>query len=382
MKLKKIEKYNNVFSYETKKGTLYAFRYLFYDSFGKRHEKQQRGFLTALLAHKAELKVEMLVAENESQLLQDSDLTFRQWASKFIEMKKSGWRPSYLEQFRGCVRKYINPLIGDKKLTKINKMEYDYLYIQPQRKMKMSPATLKTHHRFVMILLNAALANDLIPRNKLSGIKIDFGRQKRRKAFSEKDLAKFNDQLEKEPLWKQIFFLTLELTGMRKGEALALTWDDIDLKKNIIHITKSRDKFGVGPTKTPAGVRDVAISESLSTRLKKFKLQWTPNSLRKNHDKPNKFVFVGVYNDAMSWNTSDFYFKKIMKEIGVKEGTYVIHSLRHTQATLLIANGVSPTEVAHRLGHANATVTLDVYTHPTSSHDADNAEKFSDIVNL
>lgn len=381
MKLVKSEKYNNVFSYKTKKGAFYAFRYTFHDSLGKRHEKQQRGFTSELEAHKAELKVELLVAENDSQFLSDSEMTFSEMGRLYVKMNKKKWRPSYVERFDICLRKYIDPMIGNRKISKLNKMEYDYLYIQPQLDRNLSPYTVQQNHHYVMVILNAAVANDMIPRNRLHGIKIDFGQKKHRQALTESDLRLFNNQLKKESFPNEAFFITLEMTGMRKGEALALTWKDIDLKNNTISISKSRDKFGVGPTKTASGVRTIAIAKSLSTLLKKYKLQWSSSSRIAKQTKPNEFVFVGKFNGPLSWNTADYYFHQICNRAGIKQH-YVIHSLRHTQATLLIANGVSPVDVAHRLGHANPAVTLEVYTHPTGEHDVACAEKFSEIVNI
>jgi len=212
MKLTKVVKYNNVYSYTTNKGTLYAFRYPYYDSVGRRHEKQQRGFSSPISAHKAELRVEMQVANDELSALDNSDITVKDWSQKYYEMTKAKWRPSTEQHYHVIINRYVIPLIGNQKLSKLNRMEYEYLFIDPQLK-HLKSSTVKTCHTMFMAIVNSAVANDIIPRNKLHGVK--FKPTPKRHAFSEKDLAKINSQLKKSALVDRAFFMLLELTGMR-----------------------------------------------------------------------------------------------------------------------------------------------------------------------
>lgn len=379
MKLNKSMKYDNVYSYDTQKGTYYAFRYTYHDAMGNRHEKQQRGFKSEMDAHKAELKIELMAAEEEVTQIADSALTVKQWAQRFVETRKARWRPGYSDNVRCCIKNYINPLIGNCQLAKLNKMTYDYRFIQPQLD-KLSSSTIKAHHRIVMAIINSAVENEVIPRNRLRGLKLPSGPS--RQAFSKQDIKAFNKQLAQEPISKQAFFLTIELTGMRRGEALALTWNDINFKSNVIHITKSRNRYGVGPTKTPSSNRSVAIPKKLTELLAEYQFRQKKEALKDRSFSSDNFIFINFLGVPFSGVSVDRYFKDIIAATDIPAGKYVIHSLRHTQATLLIADGVSPVDVAHRLGHASAAVTLNVYAHAIGDHDAGNAEKFSKIVDL
>jgi len=381
MKLIKSEKYHNVFSYKAKKGTLYAFRYLYYDLLGNRHEKQQRGFMSELDAHKAELRVEIEAADNEAPQIANSNTTVSDWASMYYKLRHAKWSPSYCTSFSICVRKYISPMIGKFKLNELTKIRYDYQFIQPQMEMNLSPSTIRANHNKVMALFNAAVDNDFIPRNRLRGLHLPAARK--RHAFTQADLDKFNQQIKQLGLGEHAYFLTLELTGMRKGEGLALQWKDIDFKHSKLSISKSRNEYGLGPTKTPASVRTISLAKDLVKFLKHYRTQKRAQFLAIG--KPfsqDDFVFTTQGQRPLSWNTINLNFHQAIDGAGIEPGQYVIHSLRHTHATLLINSGASPIDVAKRLGHADASTTLSIYTHPVEGNDTNNAELFAKIINF
>lgn len=380
MNLIKSESYNNVYSYETNRGTLYAFRYNYYDLVGKRHEKQQRGFFSELEAHKAELEAEIKVADNMPQQLVDSNLTIKQWGLQYYEMNKDRWRKSYRSMFYCDLHNYVIPLIGKYQLSEITKMKYNYYFIQPQLK-NLSVNTVKTHHRVVMVLLNAAVESGIIPSNRLHGTKLPAA--PKRKPLSEPDIRAFNAQLSEQPMSIQLFFKVLEFTGMRKGECLALTWKDIDFQNNTVDINKSRDQYGVGPTKTPAGVRIIAIPTQLTQKLKHYKLAQQKLFLKtKNSFSNNGEIFLNQFNRPFNPYVANTYFNRILKAAKIDGKGYVVHSLRHTHATMLLDAGASPVEVAHRLGHSSPAVTLSIYSHIVAGRDAENAELFAKEIDI
>lgn len=374
MKLTKSEIYNNVFSYETKKGTFYAFRYLYRDFTGKRHEKQERGFTTELAAHKAELHAEVLAADNDTSQLLNSSMTIEQWTKQFVAMNEAEWRPNYQALFKTAINKYIIPLLGRRRLDKLTKMEYNYLYIQPQLE-HLKPSSVQINHRLFMVIVNAAVDNEIIPRNRLRGIR--FKQSEPRKPFSEDDLTRFNNQLKKEPFEKRLFFQLLEMTGFRLSEGLGLEWRDINFKKKTISVKRSRNDDGLGPTKTPSGVRTIAIDNTLAKPLRQLMIQAKAAKLKTGDTFTNEDLLFSFKHVS-----AHYYFRSIIKAAGIPECEYVIHSLRHTHATMLIGAGVSPVDVAKRLGHSDPSITLKIYSHAIKSNDAKSAEIFANLVNF
>ena len=141
----------------------------------------------------------------------------------------------------------------------------------------------------------------------------------------------------------QDFCYLLVLSGLRVGEALALTPSDIDLKNRVIHVTKTKTRHRVGDAKTSDSVRDVHMQPELYSLCVKIK---------KNASVP--FVFPFSY----------FQFCYALSKVEAKK-KITPHILRHTHASLLFAQGFSLEEVSHRLGHSDSGVTKQIYIHLT-----------------
>ena len=373
-KLIKSAKYENVFAYETKHGIKWMFRYQFTDSLGKRRDKQQRKFTTEESAHKAELEAELQVANDDIDPLLSDGITVAEWTHRFVKMKESEWRPNYKQNFNTVINRYIIPLLGNRKLSKLTKMDYSFLYIQPMLE-KLKPSSAQMNHRLFMIIVNAAVDNEIIPRNKLKGFR--FKKSEPRKPFSQSDLSLFNQQLSQVSADKRLFFQLLEMTGMRLGEGLGLEWRDINFKHKTVSIERSRTPFGIGPTKTAASVRTIYLEDNTLAELHRFQLAAKAESL-KTGNKYSKDDLIFDFNHTSAY----YYFCDIIKAAGIDEGKYVIHSLRHTHATLLISAGVSVVDVAKRLGHSDPSVTLKTYSHYIQGNDKNTAEIFAKLVDF
>ena len=167
------------------------------------------------------------------------------------------------------------------------------------------------------------------------------------------------------------FFKLISSTGLRRGEALALTWHDIDFEKSTITVDKTLtvgNKIGVPKTKTSN--RTVPMTAGLKQVLLDY---------RKNR----KIIFNKVFSYNANYfniNTPRYWLKQVYKlDPSLKQIT--VHGFRHTFATLLIANtNIKPKTVQMLLGHANVHMTMDIYTHivEENKQDAIQAMKFID----
>lgn len=380
MKLIKSKKYQNVYSYKTQKGTFYTVRFVYYDLQGKRREKQIRGFASELEAHKAELDLEIKYANGDTREIDESSLTVAQWVERYSAMNQRNWRPNTKRVYEGCFKNYLIPTLGNCPLQKLTRAKYESLFIAPQFK-KLSPASIRDNHRTVMALLNSAVDYEVLDKNRLSRVKLP--KPNTRVAFEPGDLKKFNQALLSLNYNYQVFFRLLELTGMRRGEAMALTWEDVNLEKCEISIRKSRSDFGTGPTKTSSSNRTIAIDKSLSQLLKHYRLYQKQKCLRlATSFKESHVIFTSKLNNAIGTQAISYNFKRAIDLANIKSGKYVVHSLRHTHATYLLDLGVSPADVAKRLGHSNASITLSIYAHSIKSNDKIIAEKVAKLAEM
>ena len=202
------------------------------------------------------------------------------------------------------------------------------------------------------------------------------------------------------PLQFVTFYYVALFGGLRRGENISLTWDDIDFSSNTISINKATAKVTGGQylkaPKTKNSYREVVVPTQVMRLLKRLKIEQSTYkfSIGENwietldeNGKPLNFVYTQVNGLQMHVDTPSKRFSKLIKDYNKtveneddKLPNISLHGLRHTMATLLIGSGMEISTVSGRLGHADITTTLDIYTHFLKEHDkvaSDTLEKFA-----
>lgn len=147
---------------------------------------------------------------------------------------------------------------------------------------------------------------------------------------------------------------TAIFTGLRRGEVLALTWNDINFEIAKITVNKSLFKGAVTTTKTSYSEREVNMSKSLVQVLKDWKLKAPKSSIN--------LVLCNKNGDYIHPdNMTKRYFKPCLKAFNIENVRF--HDLRHTFASLLISENVSIKYIQTQMGHASCQTTLDIYSH-------------------
>lgn len=185
------------------------------------------------------------------------------------------------------------------------------------------------------------------------------------------------------PTQFKVFFRLCLGCGLRKGEALALHWTDIDFEKNELHITKSVAKGEEGVTykapKTMTSIRTASVPEDIIPLLKLYRIEY--NQLRLSLGdawQGDENLFIQDDGKLMGRSTSYHYFTRHLrrynqwvaehrekaKEEGFEELPAIpIHGLRHSCATLLNHLGMNIIDIANILGHAQTSTTMNIYAH-------------------
>ena len=143
-------------------------------------------------------------------------------------------------------------------------------------------------------------------------------------------------------------------TGMRSGEILALTWDDIYFSTDTISITKTLSKGGIGKPKTSSSYRDIELLPMAKKYLESQRLE---TGLK------NGFVFTKEDKESHYANNSQFYnyYRKVLDKAGLERRS--LHNTRHTFASMMLNNNIEPMWVSSTLGHRDLSITLKVYAH-------------------
>ena len=179
------------------------------------------------------------------------------------------------------------------------------------------------------------------------------------------------------------YILILVTAGIRRGELLALRWDDIDFKNGIIKVRNNMvngiNGCIIKAPKSEAGIRDIHIGDDVMKELKLAKIQYMTDAFNYGTGFQNlNFVIrqedgSPLHPDFMTQKWRRFLLQNNLPSIR-------LHDLRHSNETALIQAGVNPRVVQQRLGHSDVNITLNTYTHVLPEMDIDAAEKLDKII--
>lgn len=361
-----------------------------YDLDGKaiRHQK------TVHCKNKSEAQTELakFLTQVESGLVVDGSVpTFAQ----FVEIWTRDYAlkelaPSTYYRYKRMLETRITPYFGHYKLDKIKPTDimrfYDLLQQDTQLVRKknnngkktrkpLSPKTILEHHRLLSSMLHKAVYWQLIISNPAERVQPPKASKPTRPHYDEEQTKILVDNLQKltgNDIKYRVAILLDIFTGARLGELVGLEWNDIDLKNGIININKSsqylsqKGVFTKAP-KTESSIRDVAIPDFIVSLLEEYKLWYEEQkSICGDFWYESDRLFVQDNGKPIHPSTISKWFEKFVKQIGLPVINF--HGLRHTNATLLIAQQVDVATVSARLGHAQITTTYNFYVHPLKSH--------------
>ena len=255
------------------------------------------------------------------------------------------------EQSKRVYKRSMDELIdefGDIYITDIKPKDITVFYkcIAAQG---LSQKTIEKRRMVLSLIFDYAINNDMLQYNIVTSVKIPKGLPKaKRDPASPEDERKIKESFD---VWALPYIALY--TGMRKGEILALKWEDIDFTEDLIDVTKSvahkGDKPFVKDTKTKKGTRKVILLAPLKEKLLKFK-------------KGKKSADYVISDDGKKPLTNRRYIT-LMDNFHEKTGTCcTAHQLRHSFSTIALECGLEPKIIQELLGHEQISTTLDIYT--------------------
>lgn len=249
----------------------------------------------------------------------------------------------------------------------------------------LSAKTVHHHHGLISSILSTAVKWQVIfsnPCERVSAPKIE---QKEAVYLDEVQTARLLECLNNADIQNRTIVLLLLYTGMRRGELCGLAWEDIDFDNAVITVRRSSLYLpGKGvfedTTKTASSQRSIKISDTAVQLLRTFRKWQLQARLRVGDQWQNSGRIFTTWNGApINPDTVSGWFHDFVRKNNLPP--VHIHSLRHTNATLLIAAGTNLQTVANRLGHANTTTTSKIYAHAIQSADAAAADTLQDLLN-
>jgi integrase len=181
----------------------------------------------------------------------------------------------------------------------------------------------------------------------------------------------------------EALYILAVTVGLRQGELLGLKWQDVDLDAGRLQVRRSIARVnGHGwleqEPKSASSRRSVALTPLAVAALQRHRQRQLERRLKALAWEDNGFVFANEVGRPMTpQNLTKRSFHPLLERAGLPRMRF--HDLRHTAATLLLAQGVHPKIVQEMLGHASISLTLDTYSHVTPSLQAEAAEKMQAI---
>lgn len=297
----------------------------------------------------------------------------QEWKEKYA-LKHLGM--ATLEIYMVHLNGRVIPRLGHLKLEDIKPMHFidltDELSNGGRRDGKdgrLSPSTIHYIHRAIRNVLNRAVEWKLIKNNPMDGVKKPKEDPRELDVYSQQEIDHIFYLLEKEKdLWRILITLALT-TGMRRGELLGLDWKHINMDEGTIDVkqtlsfTKSKG-YEIKEPKTKSSRRRIELPASLITDLKAYKSKCNEERLACAslwQGGENFFVFNSWNGKPLNPYSLKTWWTRFSKRHNIRYINF--HALRHTSATLLLNQGLHAKIIQARLGHANITTTLNIYTH-------------------
>ena len=249
----------------------------------------------------------------------------------------------------------------------------------------LSNKTILEHHRLISSILAQAEKEMLVTYNAAAKATPPKVRQKKPDYYQPDVLNRIIRELDRAPLkWKAITYLLID-TGCRRGEAVGLKWECVDLEEGIITIERTLSytaKTGIyeGPTKT-GNTRVLRIAPQTLEILLEYKEEQEANRRKYGKDWINTgYVFTRENGEWMSPDSVTAWENKFSEKNSLPH--IHPHAFRHTAASLMIASGIDIVTAAGELGHADATTTAKIYAHQIATAKAKAANVRGNVFNL
>lgn len=277
--------------------------------------------------------------------------------------------------FQGMLNKHIYPVLGDIKMPEIKSAQITKLLLNVQAEGKAHATVVKIYN-ILNLLFKMAYLGDMIDRNPMD--KVERPRPRKEEvcsgeveSYTAEELRYILQCVDKEPLkWRAMLHLLID-TGIRRGEACGLQWKHINFANHSITIAGNlcytAEKGIYLDTPKSRKIRTIDIDPAITALLWELRLDQSQKAI-------SQYVFTQEgSSEPIHPQTPTRYMQKFAKRYGIEH--LHPHKLRHSFASVAIVNGADIASVSEKLGHADKSTTLRLYTHA----DQESIKQASDI---
>ena len=324
--------------------------------------------------------------------VEDSKITVGEFAEQWYDLYLKDLSPTTLGGYRYQIENYIiNQEIGKIRLQDLTTSDVqrwiNSLYDEsPLSNKPLSAKTVKNIYHNLCAAIDKAVVLELVKKNVCKAVSLPKVQKYTAEVYDEKEIQQLLNAI-KDTDMELPLMIDINL-GLRRGELLGLKWKHIDLEKglvsiedNMVEVKKevSADRILTKSPKSVSGKRVIPISSALKEYLKKAHTDYLLQKLKMGKDFFDGDYVVCQENgkpykpNSFTSKFNDFLKKNDLKHIR-------LHDLRHTNATLMLTQGISPKVAQMRLGHSDYSTTMNIYSHVLETVENEAAEKIENAI--
>ena len=318
-----------------------------------------------------------LEERDQGRELAGEDLTLNQYLDRWLELAaRPGLRAKSYRDYRAHLGRYIRPSIGERRLLSLTPLDIQGVAHGMHAK-GLSPRTVGYAHAVLHAALEQAVRWRLMAANPASGVAIPKPARGEMRVLNPNEARRFLDHALRTKYG--VVFALAVTTGMRPSEYLALRWSDIHWQDETVTVVRTLVKgsgWKFAQTKRPSSRRQVKLETWVASQLRQLQALDTASP---DSDAARQ-IFKTRCGRPMNSDYLAREFKRLLDEAGLPPMR--LYDLRHTAATLALADGVPAKVISEQLGHASSAFTLDVYSHLLPHMQSDAATRVAALLGM
>lgn len=341
-----------------------------------RRTKMKGGYATkgaAVAALQAEL-----AAREAGSYIEPRNLTLGEYLTRWLPTISREVRPGTVVNYEHTAR-VVSDALGSVPLQQLTRQAIKTFYAELAG--TRAAKTVHNHHLILHRALRDAVEDKLLSVNPADRAHRLAKHRTEMKTWTAAELGAFLAGVKLDRLYG--LWRVAAMSGLRRGELLALRWADVALDAGTARIVRAyvRGNAGLhfGEPKTATGRRLIALDPATVAVLKSHRARQAEERLAWGPDyRDADLIFCREDGSPLDPDGVTSRFERRVRELGLPR--IRLHDLRHTYATLALAAGIHPKVVQERLGHSSITMTLDLYSHAVPAMQADAADRVAALI--